>query len=349
MAEDFERTEPATPRRREEARRKGQVPQAGDLPMALVLGFGVLGLWFFGPKAFQGLQNLMAFCLGNLWDLASQGRIGGELGGAVLRLVFPFLGLSVVGALMGNLIPKGLVISLEPLRPQLARLNPVEGIKRFISLGMLVELAKALLKVGIAGAIGYLFIRGKVRECAGLVDLPLPEIGAFTGLSALKLMGQMAMGLLALVGLELLYHQWDYERKLRMTREEVKEEFKQYEGDPKVKGRIRGLHRRLVRHRMIHRVKEADVVVTNPTHLAVALAYKPLKMKAPVVVAKGRGWLAERIRQAAVEAGVPVVQNRTLAAVLYRSVEVGQQIPVELYRAVAEILAFVYRLKGVRP
>lgn len=349
MAEDFERTEPATPRRREEARRKGQVPQAGDLPMALVLGFGILGLWFFGPKAFQGLQNLMAFVLSNLWNLRPEGGLKGDLGTAVLRLVFPFLGLSVVGAVMGNLIPKGLVVSLEPLRPQLSRINPVEGFRRLFSLGMLVELGKSLLKVGIVGAIGYFFLRGKVQECAGLVDLPLPEIGGFTGLSALKLMGQMAIGLLALSCLELLYRRWDYERKLRMTREEVKEELKQYEGDPKVKGRIKALHRRFVRHRMIPRVKEADVVVTNPTHLAVALAYKPLRMRAPVVVAKGKGWLADRIRRAAVEAGVPVVQNRPLAAVLYRSVEVGQQIPVELYRAVAEILAFVYRLKGVRP
>lgn len=347
MAEDFERTEPATPRRREEAKKRGQVPQAGDLPLALVLGFGVLGLWFFGPKAFQGLQNLMAFVLFHLWDL--EGGLGRDLGAAVFRLLFPFLGLSVAGALMGNLIPKGLVLSLEPLRPQLSRINPVEGFRRLMSLGMLVELGKALIKVGIVASIGYLFLKGKVEQCAGLVDLSLEEIGDFAGLSALRLMGQMAIGLLALALLEMLYHRWDYERKLRMTREELKEELKQYEGDPKVKGRVRAIHRKIVRHRMIPRVKEADVVVTNPTHLAIALAYKPLRMKAPVVVAKGKGWLASKIRQAALEAGIPIVHNPPLAAVLYKSVEVGQQIPVELYRAVAEILAFVYRLKGVRP
>ncbi len=347
MPEDFERTEPATPRRREEARRKGMVPQSGDLPMAMVLGLGILGLLFFGPRAFGGLRDLMAFVLSNLWslDLAS---LGDEVGKAMLKLILPFLGLSILGALAGNLIPKGFVLSLEPLKPQLSRINPVEGFKRFFTLGMLIELLKAGIKVGIVGAIAYVVLKGKLRECPALIEFEPYQIGTFTGISALGLMGRMAIAFLALSLLEVCYHRWDYERKLRMTREELKEEMKQHEGDPKVKARIRSTHRRFVRHRMIHRVKEADVVVTNPTRLAVALMYRRQKMKAPVVVAKGRGWLAQRIREVALQAGVPIVQNRPLAEVLYRSVEVGQPIPVELYRAVAEILAWVYRLRGIR-
>jgi len=344
VPEDFERTEPATPRRREESRKKGMVPQSGDLPMAFVLGVGTMGLMVLGPGAYRSLKDLLAFVLGNLHGLDLP-----TLSNWALRefwgLLMPFFGLALLSAVLGNIALKGLVLSLDPLRPQLQRINPVEGLKRVFGLQALFSVLKALVKVALLGAVAYLVLKGRLEGCFELVGAALPEIGAFMARSGLELLGKMSVVFLGIAGLEGMYNLWDYERKLRMTREELKEELKQYEGDPKVKSRMRSLHRRLVKHRMVHRVKEADVVVTNPTHLAVALAYSKLRLKAPMVVAKGKGWLAERIRQAAVEAGVPVVQNKPLAEVLYRSVEVGQMIPVDLYRAVAEVLAWVYRLR----
>lgn len=344
MPEDFERTEPATPRRREESRKKGMVPQAGDLPMALVLGVGTLGLLALGPGAYRSLRDLLAFVLGNLDGLELL-TLGEWAAKESLELLLPIFGLTVLSAVLGNLALKGLVFTLEPLRPRFERVNPVEGLRRILSLQGLFYVLKATVKVLVLGVVAYVVIKGELDGCFELIGSSPAHIGTFMARSGLELLGKLSAVLLGLSGLESLYHLWDYERRLRMTREELKEELKQYEGDPKVKSRMRSLHRRLVKHRMIHRVKEADVVVTNPTHLAVALAYSKLKLKAPMVVAKGKGWLAERIRQAAVEAGVPVVQNKPLAEVLYRSVEVGQLIPVDLYRAVAEVLAWVYRLR----
>lgn len=344
MPEDFERTEPATPRRREESRRKGMVPQAGDLPMAMVLGVGTLGLVALGPGAYRSLRDLLVFVLGGIHEL-DPSTLGAFVAREAFLLLLPFFGLTVLSAVFGNVAIKGLVFSLEPLKPQLGKVNPFEGLKRVFGLQALFSVAKAAVKVLLLGSVAYLVVKGKLEGCFELTSSGLADIGAFMARSGLELLGKASLVLLGLSGLESLYHLWDYERKLRMTREELKEELKQYEGDPKVKSRMRSLHRRLARHRMVHRVKEADVVVTNPTHLAIALAYSKLKLKAPMVVAKGRGWLAERIRQAAVEAGVPVVQNKPLAEALYRSVEVGQLIPVELYRAVAEVLAWVYRLR----
>ncbi len=344
MAEDFERTEPATPRRREEARKKGQVPQSGDFPLALVLGFGLLGLWFLGSRIFQGLSQFLGLSLLNLTSFELVGALEGAFS-FTLKLLFPLFLTAVLGAVFGNLITKGFVLSLEPLKGGFSRLNPIEGLRRIFNLNALFELGKSLIKVALLGVVGFLVLKGRLWESINLLDMDLFQIGSNLKAWAFDLLLKMSLVILSLSLLEIPYHRWSYEKRLRMTREELKEELKQYEGDPRVKARIRSFHRKFVRHRMIQRVKEADVVVTNPVHLAVALMYKPGQTKAPMVVAKGKGWLAERIKEEAIRACVPLYQHPQLAQVLYKSVEVGQVIPVELYRAVAEVLAWAYRLK----
>jgi flagellar biosynthetic protein FlhB len=344
MAEDFERTEPATPRRREEARKKGHVPQSGDLPLGLLLGFGLLGLWFLGSRIFQALSEFMSLSLFNLTSLEPEKTLE-EVFSLTLKLLSPFFLIVVFGAVFGNVITKGFVLSLEPLKGGFSRLNPVEGLRRMFSFTALFELGKSLVKVALLGVVGFLVLKGRLWESLNFLDLDLIQIGSNLKIWAFDLLWKMGLVILGISVLEVPYHLWTYERRLRMTREELKEELKQYEGDPRVKARIRSFHRKFVKHRMIQRVKEADVVVTNPVHLAVALMYKPGQSKAPVVVAKGKGWLAEKIREEAVKACVPIYPNPHLAQVLYKTVEVGQTIPVELYRAVAEVLAWAYRLK----
>jgi len=343
---EYERTEPATPKKREEARKKGQVPQSGDLPATLILGMGLLLLYLLGPGTLKGMAGLMAWILGNLDGL----KIDATLTTVVLKhfsMIFtPFAIGVVVAAVSGNVLQKGFLLTAEPLAPQLSRLNPIEGFKRLFSLNALVEFVKSTLKVLIVAAVGYIAIKGQLPRCPELVSLSIYDLFAHLGKASFGLLMKVTLAFAAVAFLDVLYQRWDYERKLRMSRQEVKDEWKQREGDPQIKARLRALQRQFAKQRMMERVKEADVVITNPVRLAVALKYVRGRMAAPMVVAKGRGWIARRIRELALEAGVPVIQNRPLAEILFRTVEIGQMIPVELYRAVAEILAYVYRLKG---
>lgn len=345
MAE-YERTEPATPKKREEARKKGQVPHGGDLPATLILGMGLLLLYMVGPSSLKGMARLMAWILGNLEALRIDATLSTAVLGQFCTIFAPFAIGVVVAAVSGNVLQKGFLLTAEPLVPQLSRLNPIEGFKRLFSLNALVEFVKSTLKVLIVAAVGYIVIKAQLSRCPELVSLSIYDLFVHLGKTSFGLLMKVTLAFAAVAFLDVLYQRWDYERKLRMSRQEVKDEWKQREGDPQIKARIRALQRQFARQRMMQRVKEADVVITNPVRLAVALKYVRGKMAAPVVVAKGRGWIASRIRELALEAGVPVVRNRPLAEVLFKSVEIGQMIPVELYRAVAEILAYVYRLKG---
>lgn len=346
---DYERTEPATPKKREEARKKGQVPHAGDLPAAFILAVGLLVLYLGGGATVKRMALMMREVLGNLHSLEIDGELARGLLGHFCMVFAPFaVGVTAAG-ISANVLQKGLLFTAHPLIPQLSRVNPVEGFKRLFSLNALVEFVKSSLKVLVVAAVGYWAIKGELSRCPELVGMALPGLLLHLGRASFDLLLKVTLAFLALAALEALYQRWNYERQLRMSREEVKDEWKQREGDPQVKARLRALQRQFARQRMMQRVKEADVVITNPVRLAIALKYIRGKMRAPVVVAKGRGWLARRIRELALQHGVPVIQNRPLAEVLYRTVEVGQMIPVELYRAVAEILAYVYRLRGRMP
>ena len=350
MAEerDEERTEPATPRRREEARERGQVARSADLSSAVILLAAVLALRFMGrpllgsifSSASTVLEGL-AFVDGDPARLLAQ--FGGAFG-AVLLGFLPFVGILLAAALGANLAQVGFLFTAGPLAPDLSRVDPVSGFLRLLSLRGLVRILSGLFKVGAVALVVFWTLwaeRIRLVELSGL---------GFEGIlgAAADLMATMslraALVLLVLAIFEYGFQKWQYERDLRMSKREIREELRRYEGDPRIRERRRAIQQQLALQRMMQGVPGATVVITNPTHLAVAVRYEK-SMEAPLVVAKGAELLARRIRESALENGVPIVERKDLARALYRSVDVGQSIPPDLYQAVAEILAYVYRLQ----
>ncbi|UCF90332.1 MAG: flagellar biosynthesis protein FlhB [Desulfobacterales bacterium] len=347
-----ERTERATSKRRAEARRKGQVAQSKEIPSVLVLMaalgyFYFAGAWMFGNlTAFVGsvYQNIATIRLNSVSDASS---LSLEIFKHLLTTLAPFLLLILIAGLAGNLFQIGFEIYWELLQPKLSKLNPLAGIKRFLSLRSLVELAKSLAKLLFVGGIAYLLIRSETPAFPPLIHQEVGDIFAFIGWAALRIGFFVCLALLFLAFIDYVYQRWQYEEDLKMTKQEVKDERKQTEGDPKIKSRIRSLQLEMAKRRMMEAVPEADVVITNPTHLAIALQFDAHKMIAPCVLAKGAGHVADRIKAIARENRIPIVEDKPLAQALFQMVEIGDFIPVDLYRAVAEVLAYVYRLKGM--
>lgn len=343
-----ERTERATPKRREEARKKGQVARSREIASAGILLAGMTIFYFTGKGMVQSLREVMATFLKESGTF----ELNPDSAGALLResltglfhILAPFLLLPFLVILI-NIAQVGVLFTSEPLSPNLGRLNPVEGLKRLISPTSLAELIKGIMKLAFIGYVAYGAVKEEMRGALSLTDVDTITILIYLGSSSFRVFLKTAWVLVVIAALDYIYQRWELERNLRMTKQEVKEEFKEMEGNPLVKSRIRSLQRELARKRMLGEVPKATVVVTNPVHLAVALRYEQGRMEAPVVVAKGAGLIAERIKEIAKEHHVPVVENRPLAQLLYKKVDVGMEIPVSLYRAVAELLAYVYNLK----
>jgi flagellar biosynthetic protein FlhB len=354
MAEESfqERTEEATPRRLEEARKKGQVAKSRELPSVAVLMAGLMTLFWGSDFFYRHFQGLFEFYLSNLrfslsvdnmptlfWLMLTQ----------YLWFLGPFLFILFAVAFFANYLQIGLFFSTEALAPKFSKLNPFEGIKRLFSLSSWVELLKAILKVVIVGWVAFSIIAKELPRITPLLDQSPGQILLYTGNISFDIFWKSCLVMMFLAAMDYLFQRWEWQRSLKMTKQEVKEEYKQTEGDPQVKARIRSIQREMARRRMMQAVPEADVVITNPTHLAVALKYETGKMPAPMVVAKGAGVIAEKIKELASKHSVPVIENKPVAQALYKLVEVGQSIPESLYQAVAEILAYVYRLKNKRP
>jgi flagellar biosynthetic protein FlhB len=258
----------------------------------------------------------------------------------------------VLASLLANYLQGGWIFAPSRMLPDFTHIQLSKGFQRLFSGRSLVELAKSLLKVVIIGLVVWLFLKGKFASFLSLVHLDAGQIAHQLNTAAFQVSTRILMVLLILGALDYAYQRYQYEKNLRMTKQEVKDEMRQVEGDPKVKARMRSLMRQLTSKRMMAAVPQADVVITNPTHLAVALKYESGRMLAPQVVAKGQGFVALKIIALAQEAGVPRLENQPLAQALYRQVEVGEAIPTSLYRAVAEVLAYVYSLRtaaGGRP
>lgn len=269
---------------------------------------------------------------------------GVEMGLLLLRTIGPLVLTALLLGVAVNLLQTGFVASWQGLVPDFTRLNPLTGLYRIVSGRGLVETLKAIGKLAIVGYIAYATLSGSYPELLATIRQDIPTILAFAGDLLYRLALRIALFLLVLAAADYGYQRWAFERSIRMTRAEVKQEFKQMEGDPQIKSRIRARQRQMARRRMMEAVPKADVVLTNPTHFAVALRYDAATMGAPQVVAKGADLLAARIRDLAREHDVPIVQNPALARALYRSVEIGREIPAEFYAAVAEVLAFVYQI-----
>jgi len=348
---DFgERTEQPTARRRRQARERGQVARSHDLSAALVLagGLGVMNL--LGGTVVRRLSTLMRDYLGHASEVemsagGAQGILMNSLS-SVAGVLVPLIGAVAVVAAIATLVQVGPVLSAHPLKPDLGKISPIKGFRRMFSARSLARLASSLMKLAIVAGIAYVTLRADLDRIIALVGASPWEIGASTTALIFKLGLRVALALVLLGLADYGFQRWQHERSLRMTRHEVREEFKELEGDPHARARRRRIQRQLGLQRMMHDVPRADVVVTNPTELAVALRYDAETMDAPRVVAKGAGYVAQRIRDLAIANGVPIVERKPLAQALYRTVEIGDQVPANLYKAVAEILAYVYQLEN---
>lgn len=344
---DEDKTEEATPYRRQEVRRKGQVPRSADFNAAVVLGVGVLFFWWMWPDYLRDLAGHTAWFLSEpgLQEASRQNLDAWMVTAArdFFQIVLPLFAICMGAGLLVNYFQVGFIFSGEPLRPRLENINPVEGFKRIFSQRAVMELVKSLLKVLVTAALTYVVIRG---DYVTLFYLPFITPGQIVQTIfgvVLKLAVIIVIAFLGIALMDYLFQKRQFEKRIRMSRFEVKEEFRQTEGDPLVRRRLRERQQQLARQRMMQAVPQATVVITNPTHLAVALQYAMGQDQAPRLVAKGADFLARRIVEVARQHGVPVVENPPVAQALYAGVEVDQEIPERLYRAVAEILAYVYR------
>lgn len=351
--DDFERSEEATPKRKEEARKQGQVarsraliPTAALLGAVLVLPMTSASLGASSQRVFYGFFSLA----GESREISPEELFA--LAMETARLLLPALALLfsvvVVASVGSGLLQTRFLWSTELLRPDFSRLNPLSGFRRLLSMEALGDVAKSLLELTLLGAVGFFALRGDVTALASLSSFEFGDIFAFGVREGIWLL-KAGVGVMVVISLlDYLFQHWRLQAQLRMSRQEIKEETREQEGDPHVKGRLRALRQKMARQRMMAEVPKADVVITNPTHLAIALRYRPEEMTAPRVLAKGAGFVAQRIREIARANSIPIMENKPLARVLYQQVEVGREIPESLYRAVAEVLAYILRLRQER-
>ena len=346
-----EKTERATPRRRQKAREQGQVFSSKELTSALVLSTGLILFKAMGPRSYGSVSSFFRDVLGRLdasQDFFSVNELHGLFGyvlGFASKLLAPLLlGIIAVG-LLSNYFQVGFIFSSQPLTPKLERINPISGFKRIFSKKGFVELVKSILKILLVGYVIYMYLSSQRDAFPLILDMDLITAATFTANLAYGLGIKAASTLLFIAIFDLLFQWYEYEMSLKMSKEDIKEEYKEVEGNPQTKSRIRQIQRQMSRGRMMEELKSADVVITNPTHLAVALVYNAISDDAPVVVAKGSGYLAQKIKEVAERETIPLVEDKSLAQSLFKSVEVGDSIPEDLYSAVAEILAFVYQLR----
>ncbi|KXS39168.1 MAG: flagellar biosynthetic protein FlhB [Halomonadaceae bacterium T82-2] len=355
MAEDSsdeDKTEDPTPRRLEKAREEGQIARSRELTTFLMLLAGVIGLWSLGTQLYDQLGMMMEqaflFDRGIAFDTARMMAKLWTLGEHSLLAVLPlFLLLTVVAAIAPALLG-GWVLSGKSLKPQPSKLNPLKGLKRLVSSQILAELSKAIAKSLLTGSVAGVFLWFKRGELLGLMSQPLEQALADALRLAAICCALIVLSLVVVILIDVPYQLWSHNKKLRMTKDEIKKEHKESEGDPQIKGRIRQQQQAMARGRMMSKVPEADVIVTNPTHYAVALSYRDGEMGAPRVVAKGADAVAARIREIGDEHHVPRLEAPPLARALYRHVDLDQEIPVDLYTAVAEVMAWAFRLHQVR-
>lgn len=345
-----ERTEEATPRRREEAKRRGQIIKSRELSSVALLSTGFLSFLVLSFVFFQQFFFILKFSFSNFsigdLDFSNFLYIIKTCLYALFKFLLPLFVLLVISAFVIYLVQTGGgVWAGESISLKWDRINPVEGFKRLFSLTSLFELVKSLVKLALITGFSYWIISQNFDKLIKLLGVESYYLLVTLKVLLKDLLGKLLFVLAFLAILDWLYARWDFERKLRMTREELKEELKQTEGDPWVKAKIRQKQREMSRQRMLAEVPKADVVITNPEHFAVALKYEIGKMPAPQVVAKGVDFLAQKIKEVAKKHGVPIYEDPPLAQILYKKVEVGDYIPEDLYQVVAKILAYVYKMR----
>lgn len=350
MPETFqEKTEQPTDKRLDDARKKGKIAVSREANTAIIILFTTIFLYFMMSRGFQEMFKFYANFARNANMEVGPGNMHDILTFSIIRwwyIVGPVFGILIILGLAGSILQSGFMWSSEALKFDLNKLNPIEGIKNLLSRKSLVELLKSCLKIVVLGYMAKSMIMSQMPVIFGLTGQDTGTIVNFLGETSFRLTVKVGLVFLFIAVLDLAYQKWDFKKSMMMTMQEVKEESKEREGNPLIKSRIRTLQREMSRRRMMDDVKTADVIVTNPTHFAVALKYTAHQMPAPRVVAKGAGFMALRIKELAAKHRVPLVENKPLAQGLYHAVKVGDFIPENFYMIVAELLASIFKRKG---
>ncbi|MEI2264119.1 flagellar biosynthesis protein FlhB [Erwinia sp. CGal63] len=344
-----EKTESATPHRLEKAREEGQVPRSRELTSVLMLVAGLGILWMGGESMARKVGQLLAqglvFDHSVVSDTSQMLHLIGRLFVQAVYTLLPMMGGLVLVAIAAPMLLGGVLISGKAIKVDFGKMNPIKGLAKLVSAQTATELAKSVLKAVLVGCVTWLYVRHNWPDMMRLIsESPYTALASSLNMIAMCCV-LVVLGLSPMVGFDIFWQLYSYYKGLRMTRQEIRDEYKQQEGDPHVKGRIRQQMRAAARRRMMADVPKADVIVTNPTHYSVALKYDERKMSAPKVVAKGAGDVALRIRELGKEHRVPILEAPPLARALYRHSEIGQHIPGTLYAAVAEVLAWVWQLR----
>lgn len=350
MAEESgqERTEDATAKRRNDFREKGQVAQSKEVATAALLTASLL-LWLFYAryfwadlkKIYDGLLRMMAEFHATPLAVVN---LAWEMGVVMAKLLWPVFLLTMVVGFLSSFLQVGPLFSTKVFQPDLNKFNPIKGMAKFVSKRSAVELIKSLAKIALIAFVAYNTVANEFETALTLSLLDLNQTLIFLGQVAFLVLAKTCGIMIALAAIDFAFSRYEMEQKMKMTKQEVKEEFKETEGDPQLKARVRSVQQQMARKRMMAEVPKADVIVTNPTHLSIAISYQRSEMDAPKIVAKGADHLAFRIREIAKEHQVPIIENKPVARALYRQ-EVGEEVPEEMFTAVAELLAYVYSLK----
>jgi flagellar biosynthesis protein FlhB len=352
MAEDSfqEKTEQATPRKLQKSREEGQVVKSIEIQSVLVLLSGLLALYGFGFFYYKELLSVMrhSFIFHHIpeMNLSQCVTLIQKFGFRALIILSPIFTAVFIMALLSGFVQVGFVIALKAIEPSWSKMSMIKGFERLFSSKSFFEAFKSIFKLTVIGLISWYIVKGETSKIKMLYSTNIDHILLYTLRVAFKIFFWVIIVMIFLALLDYLFQRWQFMNQMKMTKQEVKEESKQSEGDPQVKSRIKTLQYQAARKRMMQEVPKSDVVVTNPTHLAIAIQYDASKMNVPKVVAKGAGLIAERIKTVAYEHDVPVVENKELAQNLYKLIDIGDEIPAQFFQAVAELLAYVYKLKG---
>lgn len=347
-----EKTEKPTPKKLQKAREKGQVLKSPEVNSVVILILSFLAFKYFTPYMFDQMSGVM------LYSFQQFGNKGFELNMVNLQAIFitvimatskallPVVGLSMLGGLAASYAQVGFLFTVEPMAFKFERLNPVEGFKRIFSLRSFVEAVKSVLKIMVIGYAAYSVYQAEFTKFPYLIDMDISSSIVYLGQLILRLAFKVALYLFILAVIDYLYQRYEHNKSLKMEKQEIKDEYKQQEGDPEIRSKIKQKQREVSMRRMMQELPKADVVITNPTHYAVALRYDAAVMSAPIIIAKGQDRIALKIKELATEHNIAIVENKPLAQALYKTAEIGDIIPGDLFQAVAEVLAFVYKIKG---
>lgn len=350
QSDDSQKTEEPTPKKLEESRKKGQVALSREVNNWVMLFTGTIVILALGPGSLTALKLHMVSYIEKAHLMPSvPGGLGFVLGESfwvVMGILTVPLIILVIAAFLGPFLQIGPLFAPHVIKPDISKVSPAAGFKRLFSLRSIMEFVKGILKIGIIGAVGTILLLPFYESVDHMIGLPVPVMMDEMTALILRLMSGILLVLLVVAVADLVYQRYEHYKKMRMTKQELKDEYKQTEGDPHVRAKLRQLRQEKASARMMQAVPTADVIITNPTHYSLALKYDPEEMDAPVLVAKGVDELAMRIREVAKESDVPLYENKPLARVLFDTVEVDQAIPEEHYKAVAEVISYIFKLKG---